>query len=174
MSFWLLFFLYLLLFIIYLRWKPKRGRAAGVAEAGIENPFATDEKPKTSMADRGLFERGFTACITASEAAEVDVEAALNGLTIPQLTQIVAYYKTKATAEVKLRFIAEKMTIGPSISDVKVRVDAAMERHKTSCGTALWNMSVSDGAFNVEVVRTKVQSILDFKKGIEAANAMNP
>ena len=169
MSFWLLFFI---IFIIYLRWKPKRGR--GSTDAGIENPFADDEKPKTTMADRGLFERGFTSCITASGDVEVDIEAAFNGLTIPQLNEIAAYYKTKVNNEYKMKFIAEKMMIGPSIKDLKVRVDAAMDRHRISYGKALWNFSVVDGAFNAEIVKQKVQSILDFKKGIAAANAMNP
>ena len=126
------------------------------------------------MADRAVFELGFTACIAASEAEEVDVDTALGALTIPQLTQIVAYYKTKATSEVKLKFIAEKMTVGPTIGFLKVRVDSALGRHKLLCGKALWDLSVSDGVFNVEVVKNKVQSILDFKKGIAAANAMNP
>ena len=127
------------------------------------------------MADRALFEKGFTSCIAASDVAEeVDIDAAFNGLTIPELTQIAAYYKSKVNNEYKLKFIAEKMTIGPSISDVKVRVDAAMDRHRTSYGKALWDMSMVEGAFNAEAVRTKVQSILDFKKGLAAANAMNP
>ena len=138
---------------------PKRGRA------DVENPFAEDEKPKTTANDRALFEEGFHACVRASEMEDYDFENGLNALSIDDLNKMLAYFKTKATNENKLRFVSEFLGDGPALKKINIKTQTALDRFKKMVSKGLWDMGLVDGVFSPEVVKQKIQTIFDYKRG---------
>ena len=138
---------------------PKRGRE------NVENPFAEEEKPKTTVNDRGLFEEGFHACVRASDMEDFNFENNLNALTVGDLNKMLAYFKTKATNESKLKYVSEFLGDGPALKKIDIRTSSALERFKKLVAKGLWDMGLVDGVFTVEVVKQKIQTIYDFKRG---------
>ena len=138
---------------------PKRGRA------DVENPFAEDEKVKTTLNDRALFEEGFHACVRASSMEDFDFEQALNNLTLDDLNKMLAYFKTKATNENKLKFISEFLGDGPALKKIDMRASTALERFKNRVAKGLWDMGLVDGVFSPDGIKQKIQSIYDYKRG---------
>ena len=148
-------------------------RAAGRASEVHENPFAEEDKSLASTEDRGLFEQGFYACVRASTMEDLDIEEAMNNLSIPQLNKMIAHFKTKATNENKLKFMAEMIGDGYVLKCVRLKVENSNARFLKIVAKGLWDMGTVDGTFSVDEVKQKVQSVSDFKKG-QASSSMAP
>ena len=103
-----------------------------------------------------------------------NAETALNHLSVAQCAKVLTYFKTKSRNQCKIEFVSSLLGDGVFLKDLKVRVLSAEDRFKTVVGKALWEYSsAADGVFDIEILKEKVKEIQDFKRGQEAANAMN-
>ena len=103
-----------------------------------------------------------------------EAEAAINFLSVAQCAKALSCFRTKSRGQCKIEFVSSLLGDGVLLKDIRVRVLSAEERFKTVVGKAMWEFSsAADGTFDIEILKAKIKEVHDFKRGQEAANAMN-
>jgi hypothetical protein len=133
------------------------------------NPFEAAPETRLVRTDKPFVERVLNDIVALGENANPDVMATLNGVSNEKLKDMVKFLNTgKHTNEIKLKLLVGMLPQLADMTKLKEKLDVSIQTIEQLHAAGLWKWVTAQtegGAFNMDVLRSKLRDIIRSKGG---------